>query len=85
MRVWPTIIAACCVISFGATVAQAQQTGAPLPQYVFNATTALSQDVCYWAGVPYSVGARILAPQSDRDPHVIVPSFICRAGTWAQD
>ena len=85
MSVWPTVIAACCAVSFGAAAAQAQQTGTLAPQFVLNTTTALSQDVCYWGGVPYSVGARILAPQSDRDPHVVVPSFTCRAGIWAQD
>ena len=84
MRLWPTVIVACCAVAFDATVAPAQQTNVP-PQFVLNATTALSQDVCYWAGVPYSVGARILAPPIDRDPHVIVQSFTCRAGSWAQD
>lgn len=85
MRVWPAILAACCAVSFDATLGLAQQTGAPPPQYVFKTTTALSQDVCYWAGAPYSAGARILAPQEDRDPHVISQSFTCRGGAWAQD
>jgi hypothetical protein len=84
MRVWPTVLAACCAVSFDAAVALAQQSRTP-PQFVLNATTALSQDVCYWAGAPYSAGARILAPHEDRDPHVIIQSFICRGGTWAQD
>lgn len=85
MRVWPIILAACGAASLDATVVQAQQTGAPAPQFVFTTTTALSQEICYWAGALSSNGARIRLPEVDRDPHVSFQYFTCHAGNWAQE
>ena len=78
MKVWPTLAAASCAITFVTTTAPAQQ-------FVIQTTTALSQDTCFWGGVPYSAGARIRGPLQDRDPHVIAQYFTCHNGTWAQD
>jgi len=78
MRVWLTLFAASCVITLVTTTVSAQQ-------FVIQTSTALSQDTCYWGGVPYSAGARIRSPQQDRDPHVITQYFTCQNGAWAQN
>jgi hypothetical protein len=45
---------------------------------------ASAQDLCYWAGVPYSTGARLRTTDAEQDPHVVYHYFICRDGGWTQ-
>ncbi len=63
------ILALCCV----ASVAFAQPDAA---------VQAAGQNLCYWAGVPYSTGARLSTSDLERDPHVMARYFVCRDGAW---
>jgi hypothetical protein len=73
-----------CLVGLASTMAGAQQA-TPVPQLVLRTTTALNQDVCYWAGAPYSSGARISIAGANHDPHIVAQYFTCHGGTWAQD
>ena len=61
----------CCV----ASVAVAQ------PNVVAQAG---NENYCYWAGVPYSTGARLSTSDLERDPHVMGRFFVCHNGAWTQ-
>ena len=50
------------------------------PNVVAQAT---AQGLCYWAGVPYSTGARLRSSDAEQDPHVVYRYFICRDGHWS--
>jgi len=87
MTVRSAILATCCIVGCHAIPAAAQQSGpaGPAPQYIFKATTSMSDSICYWAGAPYSNGAQIRFPERDRDPHVGLRFFTCHEGNWTRE
>lgn len=87
MTVRSAILATCCVVGCHVIPAVAQQSGPPgsVPQYIFKTTAAMSDGICYWAGALYSNGAQIRLPERDRDPHVSLQFFTCRAGNWTRE
>ena len=83
MRLGAAIVVAGCVLAFDCSPVSAQQLTQPvMPQFVLNATTAINQELCYWGGVPYSVGARIRSTEAEHDPHVAYRVLTCKDGTW---
>ncbi len=87
MTVRAAILATCCVIGCHAIPAIAQPSGAPAPtpDYIFKTTAGMNDNICYWAGAPYSSGAQIRLPERDRDPHTSFQFFTCHAGNWTRD
>ena len=44
---------------------------------------ASAENLCYWAGVPYSTGARLRSSDAEQDQHVVYRYFICHDGVWS--
>ena len=53
--------------------------------YIFKTTAGMNDNICYWAGAPYSSGAQIRLPERDRDPHTSFQFFTCHAGNWTRE
>jgi hypothetical protein len=45
----------------------------------------MNENICYWAGAPYSGGAQIRLPERDRDPHIGFQFFTCHEGNWTRE